>query len=94
MRLARRTRTRLHHRWTQRKASAYLDGELSARQRRRLEAHAELCLDCGRLLRTLTLLLWELRELARPAPREPVAPAVIERLRGEAGPGPGHAAHP
>jgi RNA polymerase sigma-70 factor (ECF subfamily) len=48
MRLARRTREKLDHRWTQRRASRYLDGELSARQRRRLEAHPGLCPDCGR----------------------------------------------
>jgi anti-sigma factor RsiW len=94
MRLARRTRARLDHRWTQRSASRYLDGELGARQRRRLEAHAELCPDCGRLLRTLTLMLWELRELGRPAEHDSVAPGVVDRLRDEAGAGPGRAAHP
>jgi anti-sigma factor RsiW len=93
MGLARRIREKLDHRWTERSVSPYLDGELSARQRRRLEAHAELCPDCGRLLRTLTLTLWELRELGRRAAHRSVAPGVVERLRDEAGTGPPRGAH-
>jgi hypothetical protein len=64
--------------------SDYIDGDLSSRQQRRLEAHARLCPDCGRLRRSLTVLVWELRELGRIRPwRTTVAGDVIERLRGE-----------
>jgi hypothetical protein len=64
--------------------SDYLDGDLSPRGQRRLEAHARLCPDCGRLRRTLTVLVWELRELGRRRPPgTTVAGDVIERLRSE-----------
>jgi hypothetical protein len=72
------------HRWSQRRMSDYVDGELSPRERRRLEAHARLCPECGPLRRTLTVLVWELRELGRARrPVRSVAPGVIERLRSE-----------
>jgi hypothetical protein len=64
--------------------SDHVDGELSPRQRRRLEAHARLCPQCGRLRRSLTVLAWELRELGRMrSPGMTVAGGVIERLRSE-----------
>jgi anti-sigma factor RsiW len=64
--------------------SAYIDGELSRRQRRRLEAHARHCPDCGPLRRSLTVLVSELRALGRERrPGTAVAYGVIERLRGE-----------
>jgi anti-sigma factor RsiW len=72
------------HRWSQRHISDYLDGELAPRQRRRLEAHARLCPDCGRLRRSLTVLTWELRQLGRGRPADTtVAGRVVERLRSE-----------
>jgi anti-sigma factor RsiW len=85
MKLAHRIRERLDHRFTQRRASDYLDGELSERQRRRLQAHATLCPDCGPMLRTLTIMLWELRELGRREPEVTVVPQVVDRLRSEPG---------
>jgi hypothetical protein len=84
MGLVRRIRDRRDHGWSQRRMSDYVDGELAPRQQRRLEAHARLCPDCGRLRRSLTILVWELRELGcarRIGTR--VAPGVIERLRSE-----------
>jgi anti-sigma factor RsiW len=84
MLLARRIRERLDHRFAQRRVSDFLDGELSERHRRRLQAHAELCPDCGPKLRTLTILLWELRELSRPPAAVAIAPRVVERVRREA----------
>jgi anti-sigma factor RsiW len=67
--------------------SDYIDGELSSRQQRRLEAHARLCPECGPLRRSLTVLVWELRGLGRAGPpRRAVAARVIERLRREAFP--------
>ncbi len=83
MRVGRRIRDGLDHRFAQDSVSEYLDGQLSARQRRRLQAHAALCPDCGRMLRTLTIVLWELRELARRPAAVTVAPRVVERLRRE-----------
>jgi anti-sigma factor RsiW len=71
------------HRWSQRRMSHYVDGELSPRQRRRLEAHARLCPECGPLKRTLTVLVWELRELGRSRPARSVASGVIQRIRSE-----------
>ena len=77
-------RARRDHRWSQRHMSDYIDGELTSRQRRRLEAHARLCPECGPLRRTLTVLVWELRELGRSRPTgTTVADGVIERLRSE-----------
>jgi Putative zinc-finger len=68
--------------------SDYIDGELAPRQQRRLEAHARLCPDCGRLRRSLTVLVWELRELGRVRSSGPtVVGGVIERLRREPLPG-------
>jgi hypothetical protein len=83
-RLVRRMRDRRDHGWSQRHMSDYLDGDLSSRGQRRLEVHARLCPDCGRLRRTLTVLVWELRELGRRRPPgTTVAADVIERLRRE-----------
>ncbi|MGH2713169.1 MAG: zf-HC2 domain-containing protein [Thermoleophilaceae bacterium] len=84
MGLARRMRDKRDHRWSERRMSDYIDGDLAPRQQRRLEAHARLCPDCGRLRRSLTVLVWELRELGRTRAREnTVAGGVIERLRSE-----------
>ena len=63
--------------------SDYIDGELSPRQQRRLEAHTRLCPECGPLRRTLMVLVWELRELGRREPSRSVIAAVIERIRSE-----------
>jgi hypothetical protein len=77
-------RDRRDHGWSQRHISDYIDGDLSSRQQRRLEAHARLCPDCGRLRRSLTVLVWELRELGRRrSPGATLAADVIERLRSE-----------
>lgn len=77
-------RDKRDHRWSQRRVSDYIDGELAPRQQRRLEAHARLCPDCGRLRRSLTVLVWELRELGRVrSTGMTVAGGVIERLRSE-----------
>jgi anti-sigma factor RsiW len=76
------------HRWSQRRVSDYIDGELAPRQQRRLEAHARLCPDCGRLRRSLTVLVWELRELGRVrSTGTTVVGGVVERLRREPLPG-------
>jgi len=71
-------RERLEHRWVARHMSAYIDGELDAEDRRRLERHADLCPECGPMRRTLVWLTRELRDLRR-GPERSVAPGVIER---------------
>lgn len=76
-------RDRLDHRLTQRHVFDYLDGELGERRQRRLRGHADLCRDCGATLRTLTILLWELRELSAPEREMSVVPGVLRRLRQE-----------
>jgi hypothetical protein len=77
-------RDKRDHRWSQRRVSDYIDAELAPRRQRRLEAHARLCPDCGRLRRSLTILVWELRELGRVRPTgTTVAAGVIGRLRSE-----------
>jgi len=81
--LVRRLKQKRDHRWAQRRMSDYIDGELSPHQRRRLDAHARLCPECGPLTRALTVLVWELRELGSRRPSRSVAPGVIERLRRE-----------
>jgi anti-sigma factor RsiW len=81
--LVRRLREKRDHRWSQRRMSDYIDGRLSPRPRRRLEAHARFCPDCGRLRRSLIALVWELRRLGRARRTGTVATAVIERLRSE-----------
>jgi hypothetical protein len=82
--LVRHTLDKRDHRWSQRHMSDYVDGRLTSRQRRRLEAHARICPDCGRLRRSLTVLVSELRQLGRARPTWTVVTAVIERLRSEA----------
>jgi anti-sigma factor RsiW len=62
--------------------SDYIDGDMKPRARRRLEAHAVFCPECGPLLRTLLTIVHGLAVLPRPL-HEPIAPAVIERLRRE-----------
>ena len=83
MGFGRRIRDELEHRWSKPHMHYYLDDELSERERRRLLRHADLCPECGPMLRSLVLLLFELRELGRPEPPDKVAPAVIERIRRE-----------
>ena len=76
-------RDKRDHRWTRRRMSDYIDGDLSRHQQRRLEAHTRLCPECGPLRRTLTVLVWELRELGRRRPARSVATGVIQRIRSE-----------
>lgn len=77
-----RLRMKLDHRWARTRLSDYVDGELSSTERRRLARHAEICPECGPLLRALTVTVFRLRQLHVP-PRRTVAPRVIERLRAE-----------
>ena len=74
---------RRDHRWAPGRMSAYLDGELSVRQRARLEYHLGECRDCRRLLGGLSRVLDALHRLHRPAhstDAERIAAAVRGRL--------------
>ena len=70
------------HRWTQKHLSDYLDGDLHAAERERVERHVHWCPECRRVLETLRRTLKELMEL-RSQPGESIAPSVIDRLRRE-----------
>jgi len=83
MGFGRRIRDKLEHSWAKRHMHDYLDDELSPRERLRLLRHAELCPECGPMLRSFVVLLFELRELGRRERPDSVAPAVIDRIRRE-----------
>jgi anti-sigma factor RsiW len=70
------------HRWTRRHLSEYVDGELGAHERERVEHHVHLCPDCWRLLATLKRTLAGLMGLREDASSE-IADSVITRLRAE-----------
>jgi anti-sigma factor RsiW len=84
--LRERIQMKRDHRWAQSRhsarLSAYIDGDLNQGERRRLERHADLCPECGPLLRALTVTVFRLRQLRARRPAH-VAPKAIERLRAE-----------
>lgn len=78
-----RNRGKSEHEWVEESLSAYLDGELSAKDTARTEKHLHECLACVENLATLRQTVALLKELpAVPAPRsfairpEPVRPKV------------------
>lgn len=75
-------RSRLDHRFAQRRMSDYVDGELRGAQRLRIEHHAAACPECGPLRRALVRIVAEMRMLrVRVAPGAGVAAGIVERLR-------------
>ncbi len=73
------------HQWSQQHLSHYVEGELPARARRRLDRHARDCVDCGRGLRAMRAVVHALQGLDGLAGAR--APATIfDRVR-LAGPG-------
>jgi anti-sigma factor RsiW len=71
------------HEWVQRHVSHYLEGDLTARARRRLERHAAECPECSRGIRAMKGLLRLIARVDRPG--EIQAPAsVFDRVRAEA----------
>jgi anti-sigma factor RsiW len=76
-------RLRRDHRWTPGRMSAYLDGELAARARARLERHTEECPECRGILYALRRILGLLQRLPPPKVEETpdIAAAVSRRLR-------------
>ena len=71
------------HRWTPKRLSPYVDGELSRRARARLDRHVADCPECGGALHSLRRMLVRLEGVSppveNPAP-EAVAAAVRARL--------------
>jgi len=63
--------------------SAYLDGELSPEQRRRLEGHLAVCSACARHLEELRELARGLRRLPRPTAPSHLMGQILEVLDGE-----------
>ncbi len=79
-RLLRRHRFMREHDWTHEHLSEYLDEELTAEERKRLEEHLSLCPQCRRVLATLRRTVESLMGLG-DEPRPSVADGVIQRLR-------------
>lgn len=76
-----RARFTRDHRWTPRHMSAYLDGDLASRARRRLEGHTRECAECRGVLHSLRLMLARLHTLPASGQRAPeIAQAVRQRL--------------
>ena len=68
------------HRWAQSRLSAYLDGELPARRRRRLAAHEDLCPECRRVLRTLRRLVETLGAIGAAKAPPQLAESAVEAI--------------
>ena len=64
--LLHRVRFAVDHRWAPGRASAYIDSELGAGARTRIERHALDCPECRRLLAELRQLVDGLSRLATP----------------------------
>jgi anti-sigma factor RsiW len=82
-RLTHDLRFRRDHRWTPRHMSAYLDSELPAGARVRLERHTAQCPECRSVLGDLTRMLELIQNAVSPAPVAGVpaiASAVMRRL--------------
>ncbi|MFZ0088721.1 MAG: zf-HC2 domain-containing protein [Solirubrobacteraceae bacterium] len=69
------------HRWAPHHVSAYVDGELAGRARRRMEHHLNACDSCRRLLAGLRLTLNALHHLRAPAGPEPLRVAAAVRAQ-------------
>ena len=70
------------HRFTRAHASDYLDGELEARGRRRVDEHTSMCPRCRHFVESLRRTLEELMGL-RAQPEGEVPESIIRRLRDE-----------
>jgi anti-sigma factor RsiW len=73
----------LDHRWVPAHLSDYLDGELDARGRARVERHTQLCPQCRRLLQGVREMLDLLR--AHPLAREPAPTELVSAVRARLG---------
>jgi Putative zinc-finger len=68
------------HRWSQEHLSHYVEGDLRPRARNRLDRHAWDCVECGRGLRAMRVLVQAARGLDGPAAL-PSAAAIFDRAR-------------
>jgi Putative zinc-finger len=68
------------HRWSQQHLSHYVEGELRSRARRRLDRHARNCVDCGRGIRAMRVLVGALHALGGPA-GVPAPGTIFDRVR-------------
>ena len=75
-----RIRFALDHRWSQAHMSEYVDGELTARHRERIERHTRDCSDCRELLASLQQMISTLATF-RGRPEESVASSVLAGVR-------------
>ncbi|MGH2968254.1 MAG: anti-sigma factor family protein [Solirubrobacteraceae bacterium] len=74
------------HMWTRRHVHEYLDGELDAHARERVEHHTHLCPKCRLMVAALRRTLEGLRGLRQQPPPSPavrISDSVIARLRQE-----------
>ena len=67
------------HQWSQRHLSHYVEGDLSARARRRLDVHAWGCADCERGLRAMRALVAAVQGRAMADVRAPAT--IFDRVR-------------
>ncbi len=81
-RFLQRRRFMREHDWTHAHLSEYIDEELTAEERRRLEEHVSMCPQCRRVLATLRRTVESLMGLGDER-RPGVAEGVIQRLRSE-----------
>jgi anti-sigma factor RsiW len=79
-------RFRRDHRWTPPHMSPYLEVDLSARARARLERHTAECPECRGILDELRRMLTLLHSAAPLADVPDIAGAVLLRLHEPAGP--------
>jgi hypothetical protein len=70
--------------WTER-LSEYLDGDLSATERRAVEAHLATCAACAETLAELRAVVVQARALESPAPEIDLWPAIARRLEPRLG---------
>lgn len=76
-----RARFERDHRWAPDHMSDYLDGDLAARRRSRLERHVIECEECRRLLAGLRRMLEGLHRLPVPAGADALRIAASVRVR-------------
>jgi anti-sigma factor RsiW len=67
------------HQWSQRHLSHYVEGDLSARARHRLDVHARGCADCERGLRAMRALVAAVQGRAMADVRAPAT--IFDRVR-------------
>jgi anti-sigma factor RsiW len=72
------------HQWSQQHLSHFVEGDLRPRARRRLARHARGCTECGRGVRALRALVYNIQGLnGRPGLRAPQT--IFDRVRPAAG---------